>query len=299
MVVYGLALSLIIHDNLDEKKFLNKNFGLGMNSASLDSIKFYRDNNLSGPIFNNYDLGSALIFWLYPFERVFVDNRPEAYSVDFFSQIYKPIQQDDTKWTELSGQYGINVIYFSHTDGTPWAQEFLAARLKDENWPLIYFDDYTVIMVKNNGSNKVLIEKYKIDDGKFVLRLNELLANAGDNEKLHLAGLAGFYGRADLAENVYKAILAKRPGDAKILVGLGFLRAGGGNREAVLESINYFNQALNNGYKLPGVYNQLGLNYWNLTDYNEAKNMWQKALRLDSNNEHAKYYLDQANELIK
>jgi len=299
LIIYCLAISLIVCDNFNQKNFLNKNFSLGMNPASLDSIKFYRDNNLSGPIFNNYDLGSALIFWLYPEERVFVDNRPEAYSVDFFNRIYKPMMQDQAKWQELSNQYGINLIYFSHTDGTPWAREFLAARFKDENWPLIYFDNYTVIMVKNTGGNKALIEKYKIDGKNFEVGFNKLLSNADDNENLRLADLAITYGRADLAENIYQAILVKRPGDGRILAALGFLRTGGGNREAVLESINYFNKALDNGYKLPGVYNQLGLNYWNLADYGEAKNMWQKALGLDVNNEHAKYYLNQASQLIK
>jgi len=299
LVIYCLALSFIICDNFSQKKFLNKNFSLGMNPASLDSIKFYRDNNLSGPIFNNYDLGSALIFWLYPAERVFVDNRPEAYSVDFFNRIYKPMMQDQAKWQELSNQYGINLIYFSHTDGTPWAREFLALRFKDENWPLVYFDDYTVIMVKNTGDNKALIEKYKIDGKNFEVGFSKLLSAAGDSEKLRLADLAIIYGRVDLAENIYQAILAKRPMDGRILAALGFLRAGGGNREAVLESINYFNKAIDNGYELPGVYNQLGLNYWNLADYSEAKNMWQKALGLDANNEHAKYYLNQASNLIK
>lgn len=299
LLIYGLALALVASDNLSEKKFLNKNLGLGMNPASLDSIKFYRDNNLAGPIFNNYDLGSALIFWLFPAERVFVDNRPEAYSVDFFKQTYKPMMQDEAKWRELSGRYGFNLIYFSHTDGTPWAREFLAKRFHDDNWPLVYFDDYTVIMANNNDNNKALIEKFKIDDEKFALRFNELSRAAGDNEKLRLADLAVIYGRVDLAENICQSILAKRPKDAKILAALGFLSAGGGSRESALESINYLNQALNNGYKLPAVYNQLGLDYWNLADYNEAKSLWQKALRLDSDNEHAKYYLNQANGLIK
>ncbi len=297
--MYAGVFVWLIYDNYGARIYLNKNLGLGVSQNSLVSIKFYKDNNLHGPIFNNFDIGSALDFWLYPTERVFVDNRPDIFSREFFKQIYIPMQNDLAKWNTYSEQYKINLIYFSHTDGTPWAREFLATRLKDANWPLIYFDDYTVIMVKNNDDNKAVIEKYKIDDGKFALRLNELLAGAHDNEKLHLADLAVTYGRIDLAENIYQAILAKRPEDAKILAALGFLAAGGGSREAVLKSINYFNQALDNGYILPGVYNQLGLDYWNLADYTEAKNMWQKALRLDSNNEHAKYYLNQANGLIK
>jgi tetratricopeptide (TPR) repeat protein len=298
-MIYGLVLSLIVGDNSGEKKFLNKNFGLGMSQGSLGSIKFYQTNNLRGPIFNNYDLGGALIFWLYPGERVFVDNRPEAYSVEFFGQIYKPMQEDEAKWKELSARFNINLIYFSHTDGTPWARKFLAARLHDDNWPLIYFDDYTVIMITDGDNNKFLIEKNKINNDKFVFRLEELLKSANDKERVYLAELAVLYGRADLAENIYQIILAKRPDDGKILASLGFLYAGGAKNEDVLKSLEYLAKAIRSGYKLPAVYNQLGLDYWNLADYNEAKNMWQKALRLDPNNEHAKYYLDQANGLIK
>jgi len=299
LVIYVLVSGLIVYDNLGKKRFLNKNFGLGMKSASLDSIKFYRDNNLFGPIFNNYDLGSALIFWLYPSERVFVDNRPEAYSVDFFNQIYKPMMQDNARWQEYSEKYKINLIYVSHTDGTPWARQFLISRLKDENWPLIYFDDYTVIFVKNNNDNAALINRNKIDNNKFTVRLDELSKGADDNEKMYLANFAQLYGRADLAENIYLKLLALRPDSGRIMVSLGYLYAGGQNAKSVFKSIDYLSKAVLNGYALPGIYNQLGLNYWNLADYGEAKNMWQKALGLDSNNEHAKYYLNQANGLIK
>ena len=299
LLVYGLFFSWLVTDNLRENKFFKKNFGLGMRENSLKSIKFYRDNNLSGPIFNNYDLGSALIFWLFPAERVFVDNRPEAYSLDFFQRFYKPMMADGVKRQEHSEKYNINLVYVSHTDGTPWARQFLAAQLKDEKWPLIYFDDYTVMMVKNNNHNKVLIEKYKIDNGRFAIRLNELLIGAGDNEKLHLANLAQLYGRADLAENIYLSVLSPKPDSGLILASLGYLYAGKSGGQNTIKSIEYLEKALSRGYELPAVYNQLGLDYWNLADYNEAKNMWRKALKIDAANEHAKSYLNQANELIK
>lgn len=296
--VYILFFCIIIRDNAGEKKFINKNFGFGVEQASVDSIKFYKSNNLSGPIFNNYDFGSALIFWLFPEEKVFVDNRPEAYSVDFFNQTYKPMMQDENKWLEFSGKYGINLIYFTHTDGTPWANKFLASRLRDENWPLVYFDDYAIIMANNNKNNANIIEKYKIDEQKFSDRLAELLQTAGYNEKLHLADFAISYGSYDLAENILSALLSDNPDDGKILASLGYLYAGNSGKENMVKSLNYFNKAANNGYKLPGIYNQMGLNYWNLADYGEAKKMWLNALRIDSGNEHAKYYLDQANQLI-
>jgi hypothetical protein len=55
--------------------------------------------NLKGPIFNNFDIGSYLIFRLYnkslPAGRqVFVDGRPEAYPASFFQITYILMQQD-------------------------------------------------------------------------------------------------------------------------------------------------------------------------------------------------------------
>ena len=64
-----------------------------------------------------------------------------------------------------------------------------------------------------------------------------------------------------------------------------------------IKALNYFNKAIRAGYKLPGIYNQMGLVYWNLSETGEAKKMWQNALKLDNNNEHAEYYLKQSREL--
>jgi len=55
---------------------------------------FFKENNLQGPIFNNYDIGGYLIFNLFPQEKVFVDNRPETYSSEFFQEDYIPMQED-------------------------------------------------------------------------------------------------------------------------------------------------------------------------------------------------------------
>ncbi|MDO8593089.1 MAG: tetratricopeptide repeat protein [bacterium] len=293
------VFSWLIYDNLSAGKFLNKNLGLGVSENSLASIKFFKDNNLKGPIFNNFDIGSALDFWLYPGERVFVDNRPDTFSRDFFKEIYIPMQSDPAKWQEYREKYKINLIYFTHTDGTPWGRQFLANRLKDEKWPLIYFDDYTVIMVKDDENNKALVEKYKIDNGIFSSRLNNLLASSRDNEKMQLADFAAAYGRADLAENIYLDLLARRPADGRISAALGYLSAGQPDSKNTLKSIEYLEKAVRQGYALPGIYNQLGLDYWNLADYAEAEKMWRQALKIDKNNEHAKYYLKQANALVK
>ena len=97
-----------------------------------------------------------------PEEKVFVDNRPEAYSVKFFREVYIPMQEDEKVWEKVDDKYKFNVIYFYRHDITPWAQPFLIERVKDPKWIPVFVDDYTIIFVKNSIENKALIDKYEI-----------------------------------------------------------------------------------------------------------------------------------------
>ena len=141
--------------------------GLGIEKGMQGSRDFFVENNLQGKIFNNYDIGGHLIFNLFPEERVFVDNRPEAYPVEFFKEIYIPMQEENSVWEKYQKEYGINVIYFYWHDFTPWGQDFLIKRLRDPLWVPVYVDDYAIIYLKNNEQNKELIEKFELSDEMF------------------------------------------------------------------------------------------------------------------------------------
>lgn len=125
-----------------------KRFGLSVPAGAAGGVQFIKQHHLTGPVFNNFDVGSYLIWQLYPEQRVFVDGRPEAYSVEFFENIYKPMQTDPAAWAKYSRQYGINYIFFDWHDITPWAQQFLARISRDPAWPLAYRDDWVVIFLK-------------------------------------------------------------------------------------------------------------------------------------------------------
>jgi hypothetical protein len=135
----------------------------GINS----SAEFFKREKISGPIFNNYDIGSYLIFYLFPEEKVFVDNRPEAYPTSFLKDVYIPIQESDDEFRDYSQRYNFNAIFFSHRDLTPWAQNFLLKRIDDPLWAPVFADNYTIIFLKRNELNKTLIEKYEIPKNFF------------------------------------------------------------------------------------------------------------------------------------
>jgi hypothetical protein len=141
--------------------------GIGLSEKSAASAVFFKKNGLHGPIFNNYDIGGYLIYHLFPGERVFVDNRPEAYPESFFKEVYVPAQEDTEKWRALDARYRFNVIYFNYHDLTPWGQKFLIERVKDPDWAPVFADAYAVIFVRRSFENREIFAKYELPGSVF------------------------------------------------------------------------------------------------------------------------------------
>ncbi|MBI3232378.1 MAG: hypothetical protein HYZ51_04870 [Candidatus Doudnabacteria bacterium] len=59
-------------------QFSRETFGIGLKPQVNNAAEFFLSNHIRGPVFNNYDIGGYLVYYLYPAERVFTDNRPEA-----------------------------------------------------------------------------------------------------------------------------------------------------------------------------------------------------------------------------
>lgn len=142
-------------------------FGLGVAPDVLRSIDFFKEYNLHGPIFNNYDIGGFLTYGLYPEERVFVDNRPEAYPGEFFTQILLPMQMKEGDWQRFSAQYGFNVIFFYRHDATRWGQAFMLRRLQDPAWAPVYVDGYVLMFVRRIPEFREVIAQYEIPLSNF------------------------------------------------------------------------------------------------------------------------------------
>lgn len=127
--------------------------GLPVGFANKESYKevvdFFLAENISGPMFNNFDIGGYLIYRLYPQHSVFIDNRPEAYPVAFFQDIYIPMQIDPLKFEKFAKQYSIKTILWGRRDITPWSQEFLKSIAKNNNWKMVYVDDAAVVYTRN------------------------------------------------------------------------------------------------------------------------------------------------------
>jgi hypothetical protein len=150
--------------------FQSNNFGFGLKKDVNLSAEFFKKEKIQGPIFNNYDIGGYLIYHLFPKEKVYVDNRPEAYPADFFTKNYISVQNNNNKWFEIEKKYHFNAIFFSHRDYTPWGQNFLINRINDSSWAPVYADEYAIIFLKRNLKNDPIIKKYEIPKDKFNIK---------------------------------------------------------------------------------------------------------------------------------
>jgi len=149
-IFFILLLGLAVFEA--QQIYTKKGFGFGVETGAKNAVDFFIKENLKGPIFNNFDIGSYLDYRLYPKEKVFVDGRPEAYPSRFFQEIYIPMQLDDQRFDLEDKKYNFNTIFFSHTDQTPWAEQFLKQIILNKKWNLAYLDDYVIILTKDKNT---------------------------------------------------------------------------------------------------------------------------------------------------
>jgi hypothetical protein len=163
--------------------------GLVLEENAKSAMNFILDKNLPQPIYNNFDIGSYIIYRSYPRFKVFVDGRPESYPADFFTKVYIPSQSDYATFKDLENYYKFQTTIFSITDQTPWGRNFLKNILSDKDWSTIYLDDFIIVLIKNKELQNPRLtsinlenlspEKYNFSNYFSYLRLSYFLYNCG------------------------------------------------------------------------------------------------------------------------
>ncbi|MBI2070434.1 MAG: hypothetical protein HYT79_07490 [Elusimicrobia bacterium] len=171
--ISGLVLAGVVLWRINPGYFIGRGAGMGWGviPGIESSARFFLREKIQGPIFNNYDIGGYLIYYLYPNERVYVDNRPEAYPASFFQDGYMAPQENDDRWQELLRRWNFNAIFFYRHDLTPWGQNFLIRRSQDRaEWAPVYVDGAAIIFLRRTAANRTMIEKYELPKEMFSVR---------------------------------------------------------------------------------------------------------------------------------
>lgn len=170
-----LTVALLFMIGIGTRLYLpfDSTFGVGLIPRAVAGGQFFSSLQLTGPIFNNYDIGGYLIYSLYPDQKVYVDNRPEAYPSAFLKDEYVTPQENEEAWQSLDAQYVFGSIYFYRHDATSWAQDFLIRRIQDDMWVPVFVDETTIIMIRNIPEHQEIIDTYALPKEIFQIRQKE------------------------------------------------------------------------------------------------------------------------------
>lgn len=191
-----------------------KRLGWGDSEYSKEkALDFFIQNNISGPIYNNMEIGGYISYRLYPKEKPFIDERPEAYPQKFMSVLYNEMQTKPEYFNSIAERFGFNTTIITYYNHLPTTFINIKNLLNNPSWKLIYLNDQIVIFVKNNAKNKYLIDKYGMD--KNTLKIGVIPDNL-----YGLTNLAVLLKNLSLYKDELKIdelMLEKKPNDCKIL----------------------------------------------------------------------------------
>lgn len=169
--VVGLALCWTRHQERDRGGV----FGLGLQNGVTAAAEFLLANDVAGPVFNDFNNGSYLIFYRFrPGEllrsaddRVFLDNRPEAYPAQLF-QLHTSMEADDDIWRQQDQKYHFNAIVYSlQFNSAPETERFLLARVMDPEWAPVFADNFNIIYLRRTGRNAAAIHAHELPRSMF------------------------------------------------------------------------------------------------------------------------------------
>ncbi len=157
--VFLLAVGVIF---ISSRLLLMPKTPVNENIIPVKAVDFIQENNLHGPVFNLYNEGGYLIFRLWPQDKVFIDGRSEVYRgqpiIDFFT-----IFGLHSGWEKTADEkYKLNYFFFD-SYYNPTVRKYiepLAKELMKKKFKLVYWDDLTIILVRDIPENKAIIDKY-------------------------------------------------------------------------------------------------------------------------------------------
>ncbi|MEA1926363.1 MAG: hypothetical protein U9M90_03965 [Patescibacteria group bacterium] len=148
MIIIPFLFALMVAFNSYFVFDYNNTRGIGFCDNVIDALEYFKDQDISGRIFNDFDISSYLIFGLYPNEKIFVDHRPEAYPAGFFNNVLHSAITNERSWGEIEKKYDINSIFLTNKPSYSKINLFVNRRIQDPEWELRYSDKYAYILAK-------------------------------------------------------------------------------------------------------------------------------------------------------
>lgn len=256
--------------------------GIGPADWAEASGIFLKEQQVPGPIFCDGDIGSYLIFNLYPTQKVFADNRfGDAYSAGFYERLLS-IYADEDEWNKALVEYEFNAIVTYHYGGTPHARDFLWRRLRDPLWVPIYGDPFVVILVRNTEANKSLIDRFYMTGENIEERLGTLMHSKSIADRISAADLFNLFGRPELARRTFLDVLVKDPTRGRVWGLMGQMSLADGDEISTVLATMFLERAIAEGRGTAELYGSLATAYARMGQTEKAIELLRTSIHLDA-----------------
>ncbi|MEQ8187666.1 MAG: tetratricopeptide repeat protein [Candidatus Eremiobacterota bacterium] len=229
-------------------------------------VEFLRLNNLPGRLYNPYEWGGYIMWTMYPEKLVFCDGRATVvYTEEICRESYFSMTGHDLS---VFDKYNINLVLCNKINEPLGMNLPSVLKNKPDEWCLIYSDENSYIFIRNNSSNKKIIDDFY--SGNLVIPDTPLgnyyegtvLLKNGNYEK----ALQFLDKSLELNENFIEALMTK-----------GYILAITGNFK---EGKDCFLKILSLDNDFPAVHYNLGLIYKNSGDFDDAEREFMIELKI-------------------
>lgn len=187
------------------------------NTDYTGAVTFIKQSGLKGNIFNEYNDGGYLIWWLTPDSRVFIDGRNlylTAFSI-FTSVVdspYSPVSFYDRTpvYERVLDYFNIDLVVLPGCDKVSGTLIKLPLALtNDEKWALVYADSNALVFMRNVPANSTFIHRYKLPDIAAYNNILSMAINASRSRHGHLmpnwklSMAVGYEGRGEKEKALY------------------------------------------------------------------------------------------------
>ena len=175
----AVALLFLCYDVLSsrfyvrERRELRAGVGLSALSYPAGGVQFLEHNGITGPLYNQFEVGSYLLFFGDARARAFVHSNTFAYPAEFFGQAVRS-QADPDLFRSLVDRYGINAVLLKHTYGR--AHSLIGTLADSQEWELVFFDHNSAVFLRFGPRYRELMAAGTI--GPEAVDLDELAATS-------------------------------------------------------------------------------------------------------------------------
>jgi len=258
LIIALFSAGVIYRDSVTYGSSYLPGFGINEDFYPVDAVEFVDKHGLQGPMFNSYGFGGYLIWRFHPTRKVFVDGRFDAYGEDFIAK-YRRFPSKKV-WDDLVGRYGFT---FTLLDNEP---TYICSNLDSmEDWVLVFWNDRSLIYLRDLQQNSELIEKY----GYRLLRPNnrdygyfdEYLGSSGKKDELIAEIMRSFEG-------------GKESLNARLMLGYIY------ERYDQSEAIRQYEKIVSEIPDWGEIHKRIGLMYLQMRDFSCSLDHLKKAVRL-------------------